>query len=384
MMKILYINHEKNLGGASKCLLGIIDEMQKKGHEIAVLTPYKTGAFNSACFSRNIIPLCVRFVPQVSKSPKLFFRILLSFLARGYNFFVAIYIIICLKKRQIDIIHTNTSIINIGCYLKIFMPKAKHVIHFREFVEEDFGWNFVPSLGIVIKQFLRRSDAQFFISNALLKKYMNFFNKETAYLVYDGVTINQSNIDHKKEEYSVAIVGRLIPGKGQEEAIKALNIIVHDFGFKKAKLYIVGSGDQNYKSLLMKSVDEYKLTENVIFTGFLENVNEFRKTMSYEVYCSSSEGFGRVIIESMLSMNITIAAKAGAFPELIEDSVDGFLYEKGNYMELAKCIKQCFDGEVDKELIKRNAFNKATQLFSQSKNADNIEKIYYKLISKKD
>jgi len=383
-MKILYINHEKNLGGASKCLLGIIDEMKKKKHDILVLTSYKNGLFNDECIKREIKPLCVPIIPHTDKKNKRISRIIINVLSIYFNLITAMFVSYKLRKEKIDIIHTNTSIINIGCFLKIFMPSSTHIIHFREFVEEDFNWNFVPSKKNVMKRIKKRSDCQIFISNVLKQKYNNDFDKEKMRVIYDGVSLNVSNTGvSEKEQYSLAIVGRLIPGKGQDEAIRALDIIVHNYKFKDAKLYIIGSGDLKYKKSLQNLVKERNLENNVEFTGFRDDVNEFRKRVSYEIYCSSSEGFGRVIIESMLSKNITIAARAGAFPELIEHFVDGILYEKGNESELANYIVDCFKGNIEKDKLIRNAYKKAISSFSQAKNADNIEILYKEFLLRK-
>ena len=130
-MKILYINHEKNLGGASKCLLGIIDEMKKKKHDILVLTSYKNGLFNDECIKREIKPLCVPIIPHTDKKNKRISRIIINVLSIYFNLITAMFVSYKLRKEKIDIIHTNTSIINIGCFLK-FLCHHQHILYILE------------------------------------------------------------------------------------------------------------------------------------------------------------------------------------------------------------------------------------------------------------
>ena len=42
-MNILFVAHERNLGGASKSLVTLAEEMQKKGNKVVVVLPFKSG-----------------------------------------------------------------------------------------------------------------------------------------------------------------------------------------------------------------------------------------------------------------------------------------------------------------------------------------------------
>ncbi len=40
-LKILYIGHERKLGGASLCLVSMAEEMKIRGHEVIVILPFR-------------------------------------------------------------------------------------------------------------------------------------------------------------------------------------------------------------------------------------------------------------------------------------------------------------------------------------------------------
>ena len=42
-MNILFVAHERNLGGASKSLVTLAYELQKQGNKVVVVVPFKSG-----------------------------------------------------------------------------------------------------------------------------------------------------------------------------------------------------------------------------------------------------------------------------------------------------------------------------------------------------
>lgn len=42
-MNILYVAHERNLGGASKSLITMVSDMKQRGHTVAVILPFRSG-----------------------------------------------------------------------------------------------------------------------------------------------------------------------------------------------------------------------------------------------------------------------------------------------------------------------------------------------------
>ena len=384
-MKILYINHEKNLGGAARSLLGIMEEMINIGYDVYVLTPFKSGDFISTCKNiKEIKIISIKFYSCVRKNTviinKYIDSIIIFLLSYVYNFFVAYKVSKTINDLKIDIIHTNSSIINIGNYISKF-THIPQIVHFREFVEEDFSWEFIPNRTTVMNNIKKYSNYQIFISKILNRKYSMYFDIKKQCCIYNGVTIKNNYLKKKDSQYlNIIIAGRVIEGKGQLEAVEAINILINYYKIKNIKLYIVGSCEENYTKLLKRKIDEYNLIDNVIFTGYLNNVNELRSRMEYELVCSKSEGFGRVVIEGMLSSNVMIVSNAGALPEIVTNGIDGFVYELGNYKQLANIILNCYNGKYDLHTIKQNAKNKCINKFSQRNNASEIVKIYQRLI----
>lgn len=378
-MRILYINHEKNLGGAAKSLLGLIDQLDLKKSNIFVLTPYKNGTFIQECKERNINILSYRFFNPISRKKKQ--NIIIYLLAYIYNDILSIYLSYLCKKNKITIIHTNSSIINIGNLISK-RTHIKQIVHFREFVEEDFGWYFIPNKETVIRQFIKYSFAQIFISKSLENKYKGSF-RNTRIQIYNGISFYKE-IKYQKKKNSFCIVGRIIEGKCQIQIIEAFNILVNKYKIKNLYLEIIGNGDEKYIGFLKRKIIDYELENNVKLVGYKKNIMMYRSKFEYEVSCSQSEAFGRNIIEAMLVKNIVIASNVGAYPELINDKIDGFLYNSLDINSLVLIILDCVNKVYNLDTIKQNAYIKAINSFSQEKNAKEIYSLYRKVINKNE
>ena len=69
------------------------------------------------------------------------------------------------------------------------------------------------------------------------------------------------------------------------------------------------------------------------------------------------EGWGAVLNESMNSACAVVACrKIGSVPFLIEDGVNGFIYEKHGKNTLYSHVKQLLEDKAFRERIQRNAY----------------------------
>lgn len=173
-MKILYIAHELYLGGATRSLLELIDEMNERGHRIYVLIPAGSGELNRELQKRNVEVIQARFYSWMSSNGflaklKLKLKILLNYLC-------LIKLIPKIKSLGIEIIHTNTSVINIGGILKKKLG-IPHLWHIREFGEEDHGLHFANKKKC-IKFMADFSDAIIAISKSIYNKYIEHFDEK--------------------------------------------------------------------------------------------------------------------------------------------------------------------------------------------------------------
>lgn len=376
-MKILYIAHEVNLGGATKCLLSLLDEMIERGHQVSVVYTKYDGDLEGELDKRGIKKYKIKFYPW--KYNPHYCKSLEAKVKKIITYINAVLFSYRIKNQKYDIIHTNSSTIDFGLIISKKI-NAKHLFQFREFGLEDQGIVFRDGIERATRIIDKRSDMIVFVSKSLMSKYSQYFN-DKCMVIYDGITDEYCNYkrNHNNETIKFIISGSIVENKGQREVVEAVRKLVES-GKNGFTVKIIGKGDERFTQELMQYVSDNRLTDYVVFEGYSTDMISKRKESDVELVCSASEAFGRVTVESMMSCNPVIASDMGANVELIEDGWNGFIYKKGNTSELAEKMLEFIDDHRKIDLMGQNAYEYATKMFTSQKNADRFEEVYHLMI----
>lgn len=379
-MNIMYITHEENIGGSTKALIELIQNLKKNNIYVVVLR--KSGEAYDAFKKENINIIYLRHHNNV-----VFEQTTLAYI-RSYikifdNFIKAIKLSYLVKKYNIEIIHTNCSIISIGAIVNS-ITKVPHVFHIREYFEIG-NQRYTRTIKKEFNYINKHSTKIILISKYLYNEYEKYFSKEKMNLIYDGVDVLQYSSKNKKnnqKEINILVCGLITESKGQEDVIEALNIINKKYN-KIINLIFAGNWDEKYKNRLEKKIEKYGLKNRVKFLGFISDLKKIREESYIEINCSRSEGFGRTTVEAILSKNIVIAANNSATKEIIRDGINGFLYKTGDYIELASKIEYVLNNRKEIDKIIDYAYNEARNIYSSKTNSDKILNLYENILSKK-
>jgi glycosyltransferase involved in cell wall biosynthesis len=146
-----------------------------------------------------------------------------------------------------------------------------------------------------------------------------------------------------EEQSYILFVGRVSPEKGVHILLQAFKQIVNEIP-KDFKLVIMGPLTSTFNSTqissyakAMMSYAKEKLDERVVFTGAIDR-NSLRILYS-NAYCfvlpSLAEAFPMVLLEAKASGTPPIGSTAGGIPDIIIDGVNGLLFRKGDWKDLA-------------------------------------------------
>lgn len=135
-------------------------------------------------------------------------------------------------------------------------------------------------------------------SNYLTQDYKRYYKNISTKIIYIPQTINylpekENNLKNK----NIIFVGRLEKVKGLFDLIETFNLVVSKD--KEVKLTIVGDGSQ--KKELQEFIKKYKLTNNIMLTGYLAGnklIKEYKKASLF-IMTSYEESFGLVLLEAM-------------------------------------------------------------------------------------
>lgn len=148
---------------------------------------------------------------------------------------------------------------------------------------------------------------------------------------------------YEHEKYFL-FLGRMAKQKGTIYAIEAMKYI-RDTDYVLKITGTISEDEEDQK--IWKYIVDNKLEDKVIFTGFLhgqELENLIKKATAIVCPAIWYENMPNTVIEAYAYGKPVIASRLGSFPNIIDDSITGFLFEAKNSKDMAeRMIKFCND-----------------------------------------
>lgn len=117
-------------------------------------------------------------------------------------------------------------------------------------------------------------------------------------IIYNGIDLDKITLQKREAGFNIACVGFINPRKNPVMALQILKKLV-DID-KRYKLHVAGlSQDSCMQAYLTYMVDEMKLQDNVIFYGWVDDIQDFWKDKNYLLHTSTHESFGYAVFEGM-------------------------------------------------------------------------------------
>lgn len=374
-MKVCYVTHLPNLTGASRSLLDILSKWDKNKVEAVVLLG-KHGPLEEELKKLNIRYKIIPYSTEIMENGKTF----VNFAKKIKSYRAVSKIKKFFEDEKFDLIHSNSFLVGAGMEAA-FQADMPYICHLRDFVWEDHR---IKLLNDKRQYFLlNHADTAIAISDAVRDKFSALAKDAHFETVYDGVDVSKYLQKHHNilcgEHFVMMLPGRIAPGKGQLEAVKAAEELVSR-GVTDFTLQIIGGiGDADYADEIKSYVKKQSINQ-VEFIEFTNDLYGLRAKCDLGLVCSSAEALGRVTIENMLTGCLTIGADAGATSELIQDGVTGLLYEQGNHKDLADKIQYALGNREDMKRIAENGQKYAAEKFDSCEYDDKLYCIYKSIL----
>ena len=185
-----------------------------------------------------------------------------------------------------------------------------------------------------------------------------------------------NNINNNNNRNYFLYVGTLADYKGVNILLDAIKDLPRDIPFK-----IIGSGFQEKKyKIFAKEQDLY----NIEFLGNLpreEIIKYYEKSISIIVPSNYFEIFGMINIEAFACGKPVIASNIGGIPEIVEDNINGLLFEPGNVEQLKKCILKYWNNQELAVEHGKNGYQKAITQYTEDKYYDKLIKVYEEVLN---
>ncbi len=199
-------------------------------------------------------------------------------------------------------------------------------------------------------------------------------NQHFQSLKTDGLSARQKwNIDAK--QIIILFSGKLIDKKRPLDLLKAF----HQLNDANTTLFYMGDGP--LRNELEAYIAQFNL-KNVIISGFI-NQSEIGTIYSMSdlfVMCSGiGETWGLSVNEAMnFSLPVIVSSTCGSSFDIVENGVNGFVFNEGNVNALTECIKCIKDDSILREKMGEASKVKINQ-FSHSVTCQNIKTVLQSL-----
>lgn len=185
--------------------------------------------------------------------------------------------------------------------------------------------------------------------------------------------LSQDSINTLRKQYNldnhfvIALAGRIEPAKGQALLIEALETLNNP----NIKIMLIGDAmEEDYLQQFKNSIDAKGLNSQVVFTGFVDNVQDLMAVSDCVVLATDKETFGMVLIEAMHTGTAVLASNTGGPLEIITPNKDGLLFSSRDANDLAKQLDKYIKNDEFRAQLASAGIEKASLMF-ESKNQFN-------------
>ena len=380
IFNILYLNPTSRMSGAEFSLLSLLERVDKERFNPTLLLPEEGPFFKRAKregIEVLILPSMIKFGEgyRVYKLPR--------FIKSLYK------VMNVIKQRRINIVHSNSPRVAFLGGLAAKLSSVPSVIHVRDIHRSPFSHplksrllDFLSDVIVSVSQATKDSIND--VAPSLESKIK---------VVYNGMDIDR--LDNRpvrdiKPEFGIredtpiiGSVGLIHPVKGHEILIRSTPVIKSQF--PSVKVFIIGEPllgkDIQFKSELENLVKELDLEDNVIFTGFREDVFDLINAMDVLVHPAIyPEPLPRSLIEAAAMKTPVVATKVGGVPEILDHDVSCLLIEPSDPASLAEAVLSLLKNKEKAENFALEARQKVEKSFNIEKHVNHIETIYAKLL----
>lgn len=203
------------------------------------------------------------------------------------------------------------------------------------------------------------------------QKYTTELNNKKIYVYPSGgidskvfYPIEEDDLKDLYKKYNLDInkiylgyCGRISANKGIDTLLYAIQLVVKEQ--KNTRFIIAGSGE--YEIHMQELIDTLGLNNYIIRFPLIpqHQLNEIYNLLQIFIFPTEGDSLGLVAIEAMACGNVVIASDYAAPKYYIEDGVNGFKFEKGNYTELASLILKYIHNDKIHEQLKEGALKTA-------------------------
>ena len=203
---------------------------------------------------------------------------------------------------------------------------------------------------------------------------------------HQGIKI-RNEFDVEPDTTLLLAVSRLCYWKGHTELLKALTLVKQRT--PNFRLLIVGKDDPrahpghgSYADELQQLATELELEEQIIFTGFRDDIPELMAACDIYTMPSFEEPFGMVFLEAMAMGKPVAALDNGGTREVVEHDHSGLLSPPQDIAALADNIITLIERPTLRQQMGESGRIRVAECFTPTRMAGEAESIYAQILAR--
>lgn len=149
-------------------------------------------------------------------------------------------------------------------------------------------------------------------------------------------------------------------------------------GFK-GKFFIIGEGP--LRETIHQDIVQHQLQDDVIMTGFLENLSEVLPELDLFLMTSKTEGLGTSVLDAFACRVPVVATRAGGIPEMVIHEKTGMLADVGDAATLAKHVETLAEQPNLRNQLINKAYHHLLSHFTREKMGKGIMNEYRSVLN---
>ncbi|WP_026694847.1 N-acetyl-alpha-D-glucosaminyl L-malate synthase BshA [Peribacillus kribbensis] len=292
------------------------------------------------------------------------------------------------KREKLDILHVHYAIPHAVCAILAKQMAGTDVKIVTTLHGTDITvLGYDPSLTESIKFGIEKSDIVTAVSNSLVQQTHQLIQPDkeiqTVYNFIDERIYRKTDTGRLRQEYGIAEDEKVVIHVSNFRGVKRVGDVIQTFhGILQevpAKLLLVGDGPE--MRTVCRLAGELGIEEQIVFLGKQDNLEELYSISDLVLLLSQKESFGLVLIEAMACGVPAIGTRIGGIPEVIEDGVNGYLCEVGDYKKAAELSISLLGDPALHQEFSRAAIASVRKNFSAAGIVKQYEDMYDKLLS---
>ncbi|RMG82785.1 MAG: glycosyltransferase family 1 protein [Bacteroidetes bacterium] len=295
-----------------------------------------------------------------------------------------------------DVVHTHASKAGALGRLAAFnnnVPVVLHTFHghvFHSYFNPVKTWIFKN-----IERYLARKSTKIIAISELQKKELSQVHKiasedkfEVIPLGFDLSRFKENYGEKRKSfreqyqiqenEVAIGIVGRLVPVKNHTMFINAIEKLANTTE-QPFKAFIIGGGELEER--LKKIVQEKSLSEKIIFTSWIRNIDWAYAGLDIVCLTSLNEGTPVSLIEAQAAGKPIVTTRVGGIENIVMENRSALLCDVSDEALFYAHLKELTENKQKRERLSGQAQAHVFEKFTYRRLVLDMKELYFKLLS---